>query len=75
MFEVSIVPPCVEVSIPVGVEAIEVSVLVGVHLFEGLVEEVVQLVAAVVVAASFTGAWLFALSGGFVVFIEWVKAT
>jgi hypothetical protein len=62
VLEVTIVPPGVEVSIPVGVEAIEATWIgVRVHLFVGLVEEVVQLVAAVVVAASFTWAWLFAL--------------
>lgn len=37
-------------------------------------EEVVQLIAAVIVAASFTRAWLFALLSNCIVGVQWVKA-
>lgn len=56
MGEITSVPPLVEVSVPLSIEGVEGSVLARVHFFEGLVEEVVQFVAAVVVAASFTWA-------------------
>jgi hypothetical protein len=51
----------VEVSEPVSIEGIEAGVALDVHLFVGLVEEVVQLVAASVVAASF--AWALLVAG------------
>ena len=57
MGEVTVVPPGVEVRIPVSVEGIEVVILVNIHLFEGFVEEVVKFVTTVVVATSFTWAW------------------
>jgi len=75
VFEVTTVPPAVEISVPFSIEFIEISIGIGVHLFEGLMEEVVQLVAAVIVAASFTWAWLFALFSDGIVFVCWVKAT
>lgn len=56
MRKVSIVPPLIEISVPFSIESFECGVLVRVHLFEGFVEEVVQLVTAVVVAASVTWA-------------------
>jgi len=71
--EVSVVPPGVEISIPVSVEAIEVGVLVNIHLFESFVEEVVKFVTAVVIAAAFTWAWWVAETI-FFKFIGWVSA-
>lgn len=82
--EFTTVPPLVEVSEPVLVEVSEGFIAFNVHLFEGLVEEVVQLIAAVVLAAAFAWAWLLASVGDWVILVclisaaiawdEWVAA-
>lgn len=70
--EVTIVPPFVEVSVPVSIEGSEViTILSSVHLFEGLVEEVVQFVAAVVVTTSFTWAWWVTQSVLWIIDVGW----
>lgn len=69
------VPPGIEVFEPLFIEVVIASVVVKVHLFKGLVEEVVQLIAAVVVTATFTWAWRRASVGLGVISVGLVKAT
>ena len=59
MLDFTVVPPSVEVSVPCVVEGFEVGEVVVIHLFEGLVEEVVKFITAVVVAASLAWAIFF----------------
>jgi hypothetical protein len=60
----------IEVIEPGGIEIIKAVVRAGVHLFECLVEEVVQFIAATVVAATFTWAWCCAGLGVLVIGIS-----
>ena len=66
LLDITSVPPVVEVIVPVLVEGVKAGVLFVVHLFVGFVQEVVQFITAVVVAASWAWARFFTLS------IEWI---
>jgi len=75
------VPPCVEVIIPVNIEVFEAVILVRVHFFESLVEEVVQLITAVVVTAWFRRTciceWIIdvGIISAAVIFFGWVATS